>query len=59
MTYRTIERGLPGFLRRYLLHFECAIEDALKRFSAGLDPGARVLDAGSGEGSHARFFARR
>jgi SAM-dependent methyltransferase len=59
LTYRTIERGLPGFLRRYLLHFECAIEEALTRFSADLDPGARVLDAGAGEASHARFFARQ
>jgi SAM-dependent methyltransferase len=59
LTYRTIERRLPGFLRRYLLHFESAIDDALTRFSAGLDPGLRVLDAGAGERLHARFFARQ
>jgi SAM-dependent methyltransferase len=59
LTYRTIERRLPGFLRRYLLHFESSIDEALARFSAGLDPGARVLDAGAGERLHARFFARQ
>lgn len=59
MTYRTIERRLPGFLRTYLLHFESAIEQAVTRFSSELAPGARVLDAGAGEMSHARFFSKQ
>ncbi len=56
MSYRTIERRLPGFLRRYLLHFESAIEEALEKFSTGLAPNARVLDAGAGEMPHAKYF---
>jgi SAM-dependent methyltransferase len=59
VTYRTIERRLPGFLRDYLLHFEAAIEQAVTDFAASLPPGARVLDAGAGEMSHARFFTRQ
>jgi SAM-dependent methyltransferase len=59
LTYRTIERRLPGFLRNYLLHFESAIEQAVTRFSSELPPGALVLDAGAGEMSHARFFSKQ
>ena len=58
MSYRTIERALPGFVRRRLLHFESAIETALENFSAALPAGARVLDAGAGEMTHARYFNR-
>jgi SAM-dependent methyltransferase len=57
-TYRNIERSLPGFLRRYLRFFESAIEDSVKHFARGLTSGARVLDAGAGELSHARYFER-
>ena len=59
MTYRTIQSRLPAFLRNYLLHFESAIEQAVVRFSSELPPGARVLDAGAGEMSHARFFPKQ
>jgi SAM-dependent methyltransferase len=48
---------LPGFLRRHVLHFESAIEDAVARFAAGIAPGEVVLDAGAGEGRYARHFA--
>lgn len=50
---------LPGWLHRYVLHFEAAIEDAVERFSATLPPGGRVLDAGSGQGRHANCFPRQ
>ena len=59
MTYHTIERRLPGFLRDYLLHFESAIQQAVTRFSSELPPGALVLDAGAGEMSHALFFSKQ
>lgn len=59
MTYRAIERWLPGFLRRYVLHFESAIGDALEKFSGGLPAGACVLDAGAGERVHARYFDKQ
>jgi SAM-dependent methyltransferase len=56
--YRSIERSLPGFLRRYLLFFESAIESSVEHFVSGLTSGARVLDAGAGELTHARYFER-
>jgi len=59
LTYRTVERRLPGFLRTYLLHFESAIEQAVTRFSSQLAPNALVLDAGAGEMQHSQFFARQ
>ncbi len=49
---------VPAFLRRSVLHFECAIEDAVRHFAEGLEDGARVLDAGAGEGQYARRFSR-
>ena len=59
MTYRAIERSLPRFLRRFVLHFEAAIEDAVVGFAASLPAGARVLDAGAGERVHAKYFERQ
>ncbi|MEX2262550.1 MAG: class I SAM-dependent methyltransferase [Bryobacteraceae bacterium] len=49
----------PGFLRRRLLYFETAIDDAVSCFAAGLPDGIRVLDAGAGESRHAPFFVRQ
>ncbi len=48
---------LPRGLRRYVLHFEAAIEDAVRSFAASLPGGALVLDAGAGEGNYRGFFA--
>jgi len=59
LTYRAIERRLPRFLRRHVLHFESAIDDSLENFSTGVAAGARVLDAGAGERVHARYFSRQ
>jgi SAM-dependent methyltransferase len=56
---QAIERRLPGFLRRHILHFESAIDDSLVNFSAALSPNARVLDAGAGERVHAKYFQGR
>lgn len=47
---------LPAPLRRYVLDFERRIEDAVHAFAASLPPGARVLDAGAGEGAYKQFF---
>ena len=47
---------LPGALQRYILHFEAAIDSAVKQFSHDLAPGARVLDAGAGECQYAGSF---
>lgn len=46
----------PRPVRRWALHFECSIEDALSRFAAALPAGSLVLDAGAGEGRYRSFF---
>ncbi len=47
----------PRFLRRWALHFECAIEDHTAAFAHSLPPGAQVLDAGAGEARYKPYFA--
>lgn len=59
MRYSAIAARLPAPLRRHVLHFEAAIEDAVVEFASQLPAGARVLDAGAGEGQYARHFARQ
>jgi len=59
MRYQRIERLLPRFLRRHLLYFEARIEDAVQEFAAALAPGARVLDAGAGEGRYSAQFGKQ
>jgi len=59
MNYSAMAGRLPRALRRHVLHFEAAIEDAVAAFAASLPAGARVLDAGAGEARHARYFARQ
>jgi len=50
---------LPGPLRRYVLDFERRIEEAVTAFAAALPAGARVLDAGAGEGAYKAYFSRQ
>ncbi|MBI4902301.1 MAG: class I SAM-dependent methyltransferase [Acidobacteria bacterium] len=57
MTHEEIRRKLPRWLERYLWFFENAIEEAVGRFALSLPRGARVLDAGSGEGKYRHHFA--
>ncbi len=59
MKTQGIERRLPRFLRRHILDFEARIEDSVSRFAAGLPTGARVLDAGAGEGRYAKLFPKQ
>lgn len=59
MRYRRLRRWMPRFLQRHVLYFEAAIEDAVAGFASELAEGARVLDAGAGEGTYARFFTRQ
>jgi SAM-dependent methyltransferase len=59
MTYSAVAYRLPRPLRRHILHFESEIEDAVVSFAASLETGARVLDAGAGEGRYARHFPRQ
>ena len=57
MRYSAAAALLPRPLRRYVLHFEGAIEQALEAFAHSLPRGARVLDAGAGEGQYSRLFS--
>jgi SAM-dependent methyltransferase len=56
MKYGALQRFLPLLLRNYVLFFENSIERAVSEFAASLPDGARVLDAGAGEGKYAGFF---
>ncbi len=56
MRYGALQRFLPRFLRNYILDFEASIERAVSEFAAKLPQGARVLDAGAGEGAYSGFF---
>lgn len=59
MRYSAAAYRLPKPLKRHILHFETELADAVERFARGLPEGARVLDAGAGEGRYARYFARQ
>jgi len=59
MKYTDLAYRLPRPLRRHILHFEVEIEDAVVAFAGALKAGMRVLDAGAGEGRHARHFVRQ
>ena len=54
-----IQNRLPVFLRRQVLHFETAIEEAVRAFAASLPGQACLLDAGAGEGQYKRWFSRQ
>lgn len=57
MKYSDLAYRLPRSLRRHILHFEVEIADAVAAFAHELPAGARVLDAGAGEGQYAHHFA--
>ncbi len=59
MNYRALQSRLPRPLRRYILHFEAAIDDRVCSFAAELDENARVLDAGAGECAYKDRFPRQ
>ena len=46
----------PGFIRRGLMRVEVAIEQAIDEFASATASGARVLDAGCGEGAYVGRF---
>lgn len=55
--YAALQRLLPAGLARQILHFEFALEDAVRAFASATPPDALVLDAGAGESRHAQHFA--
>ena len=58
MRYSRLQRLLPRFLSRYMLHVEAGIEDAVGAFANSLPESARVLDAGAGETAYKPFFSK-
>jgi SAM-dependent methyltransferase len=58
MKYSTARRVLPDWLRRYVYSFETMIESAVEALADVLPEGARVLDAGAGEGQYAGHFQK-
>jgi len=58
-TYDRLRDLMPSPVRRYVMHFETAIEDAVDEFAGVLPAGARLLDAGAGEGSYKSCFPRQ
>jgi len=57
--YERVRDAVPTPLRRWVQHFEASIEDAVAAFAASLPAGARVLDAGAGEGSYRHHFTKQ
>lgn len=57
--YHQVRDWLPAPARRYVMHFEAAVEDAVAAFGASLPLGLRVLDAGAGEGNYKHHFANQ
>lgn len=57
MIYDWLRDHLPAFARRYVMHFEAAIEEAVSGFAASLPRDARLLDAGAGEGNYKHYFS--
>ncbi|WP_051670170.1 class I SAM-dependent methyltransferase [Bryobacter aggregatus] len=59
MSYDGLRKLVPGWLRREVFHFEERIVAEISRFSASLAPGAKVLDAGAGEGQYRNYFRQQ
>jgi SAM-dependent methyltransferase len=57
--YSQLRDLMPRSVRRYVQHFEASIEDAAAEFASSLKPGARVLDAGAGEGKYKKYFSKQ
>jgi SAM-dependent methyltransferase len=59
VSYTALAYRLPKPLRRHVLYFEEEIQNAVVALARELPAGARVLDAGAGEGQYARYFAKQ
>ena len=56
MKYTELAYRLPRPLKRHVLGFESDIAESVREIAASLPGGARVLDAGAGEGQYANEF---
>jgi len=59
VSYTAPAYRLPRPLRRHVLHFEVEIAERVAAFAKALPEGARMLDAGAGEGKYAHYFDRQ
>jgi SAM-dependent methyltransferase len=59
VSYTALVYRLPRPLRRHVLHFEVEIAERVAAFAKALPEGARMLDAGAGEGKYAHYFDRQ
>jgi SAM-dependent methyltransferase len=59
VSYTSLAYKLPRGLRRHVLYFEAEIQDAVNSLAQSLPPGARVLDAGAGEGQYKLAFSKQ
>ena len=50
-------RFVPPFLRRRLMIVEAAVDSSVRSLADQLSDGARVLDAGAGEGRYGEYFS--
>ncbi len=57
--YDRLRDAMPGWLRRRVQFFEASMQDAAAGFAGSLEAGARVLDAGAGEGNYKPHFSRQ
>ncbi len=58
MSYTGLAYRLPKPLKKLVLHFEVAIQDAVESFAGRLGEGEVVLDAGAGEGQYRGHFGK-
>jgi SAM-dependent methyltransferase len=49
---------MPDRVQRHVMHFEAAIDAAVREFANELIAGSNVLDAGAGEGQYAKEFSQ-
>jgi len=59
VSYQGLRDRMPRALRRYVMHFESSIEDAVRSFADSLPANARLLDAGAGEGNYKSYFPKQ
>ncbi len=59
MSYAALRQMVPPWLRRQVFYFETRISEAVNDFAHALPAGARVLDAGAGEGQYKSHFGRQ
>jgi len=55
-SYLALQRRLPRWLRRHVMHFDTTIEEAVATWASALPRGQMIVDAGAGEARHRSLF---